>query len=157
IKRGEAYWIFANGASDYPSPFSLSASTGDQVYFSPLAYRTTLTVANRTAEPRTVRFESLSPPSAGFDVENILASDPNQVHTRLHMYTARLQPREQKKVTLYLDRTQIPGGRNETLFTAQDEQGTLQYLSVASDGGGLLGAADGADGQNYPLAGLWLG
>jgi hypothetical protein len=156
MRRGEAYWTFVNGASDFPAPESLSFSTGDRVYFSPLAYRTTLTIGNRTAELRTVLFKSLAPPSSEIDVENILASDPNQVHRWLHLFSAQLQPGEQKKVTLYLDRTQIQGGYSETLFTAEDDRGTLQYVPVARDGEGLLGST-GTNSQTYPLAGLWLG
>jgi len=156
MRRGEAYWIMAGGASDYAAPCSIAPSTGDAVTFSPLTYRTTLLVRNRTGEPRSLVFKSLTPPSPGIQVENILASDPTQVHTWLNQYTLQLQPGEQKSVTLHLDRTQIQPGHNETLFTFEDGHGTTQYLGVTSDGGGLLGGG-GANGEAYPLAGLWLG
>ncbi len=145
MKRGEAYWVYANGASDYPAPFSLAASTGGQVYFSPLTTRTTLTVANRTAEPQSLTFLSLSSLSSGIQIENPFASDPDQFHTGLHMHSEQLQPGQQKEITLYLDRTQTPAGLNDYLFTVSDQQGTLQYLSVTSDGGGLLGGSETND------------
>lgn len=157
MRRNEAYWVFVNGASDYPAPESLAASSGDKVYFSPLAIRTTLTVANRTSEPRTIAFRSLtpmSPATQGIKVENPLVTDPNQARTLLAAHSVTLQPGQQKLLTLYLDRTATPGGPNGTMFTVSDQNGTLQYLPIASDGEGQLGAVDD---DVYPMSGLWLG
>ena len=125
------------------------------MYFPPLAIRTTLTLANLTAEPRTLTFQSLSPPSYGIQVANPLVPNPTQTYPFLHMYSAQLQPGQQTAITLYLDRTQTLPGPNGTLFTVSDQQGTLQYLAVASDGEGYLGGS--ATNGAYPLAGLWLG
>lgn len=156
MNRDVAYWIFVNGASGYPAPFSLAPATGAQVYFSPLAERTTLTVANLSAETRTLNFRSLSPPSLGIEVENPLQPNPLLKDTLLSSHSEQLQPGQQVIVTLFLDRTQTPPGPNQTLFTVSDEQGTLQYLGVSSDGEGDLGAS-GVTNSAYPLAGLWLG
>lgn len=156
IRRGEAYWVFVKGASDYSAPTTLEARTGDRIYFSPLAVRTTLTVANRTAEPRTIRFKSqtpVSPATYAVQIENILALGRDQARTPLHLHSEPLLPGQTKKLTLYLDRTQAPAGLNETLFTADDQNGTLLHLPVASEGGGVTDT----NNEVYPLSGLWLG
>jgi hypothetical protein len=157
LRRNEAYWVFANGASDYSAPESLAASTGDRVYFSPLVIRASLTVANHTAEPRTLTFKSLTPTepaTLGIKIENPLVADPNQSRTFLHLHSETLQPGQQKRLTIYLDRSQSPPGSNATLFTVSDQDGTLHYLSIASDGSGLLGATNDS---SFALGGLWLG
>ncbi|MCW5556857.1 MAG: hypothetical protein KIT22_03310 [Verrucomicrobiae bacterium] len=155
VSRGEAYWIFAKSAADYPAPKSLHPSTGDGIYFSPLAFRASLTIANLATEPRTVTFKALTPAAAdAIQVEHLFPSNPNEVHTPLNLHHETLRAGERRKITLYLDRIRMPGGIPAQLFTADDGHGTLQYLPVASDGGGLLGAANN---EAYPLAGLWLG
>jgi len=157
LRRNEAYWIFTSGASDYGAPEGLTASTGDRVYFSPLVIRASLTLANRTAEPRTLTFKSLmptSPATLGIKVENPFVADPNQSRTFLHLHSETLQPGQQRRLTIYLDRTQSPSGSNGTLFTVSDQEGTLHYLSIASDGGGQ---PDATEDKSFALGGLWLG
>lgn len=156
IRRGEAYWVFAEGASDYSAPITLAPRTGNEIHFPPLAVRTTLTLENHTADLRTVIFRSrtpTSPASHAVKIEPPLTLDQNQSRTPLHLHTELLLPGQTKKLSLYLDRTQSPAGRNEALFTCDDQRGTLQYLPLVSEGGGMTDT----NNEVYPLAGLWLG
>ena len=166
MKRGEAYWVNVNGASDYPAPESWSASTGDSVYFSPLTYRTTLTLANRTSEPRTVVFSTGALLNKAYQVEDPLAVNPFHTRPFLQGYTAQMQPYTSVELVLYLDRTRRQPGASGVIFSLNDQMGTLQYIGVSSDGGGALqpgqlddvGVGEGTNvDQSYPLQGLWIG
>jgi hypothetical protein len=165
MKRGEAYWVYVNGASDYPAPESWTVSTGDGVYFSPLTYRTTLTLANRTSEPRTMVFSTEALRNKAYQVENPLNMNPLQIRPFLKGYTVQLQAHSSIDVRLYLDRTRRTPGASGVIFSINDQMGTLQYIGVSSDGGGALqpGQADDVGGgpenanEAYPLQGLWIG
>lgn len=154
IRRGEAYWVYTQGASDYPAPFEIQASTGKGVHFPDRAYRATLTVANHTAAPRTLRFEAIGDGSQAVQVESFPTPGATRVSTPLSGYSVSLPAGGQQTVRLYLDRTTHPSGHTEHLFSVTDHQGVVQHLGVTSDGAGLLGAVET---EVYPLAGLWVG
>ena len=160
MKRGEAYWVYVNGASDYPAPESWSASTGDSVYFSPLTYRTTLTLANRTSEPRTIIFSTGASLNKAYQVEDPLNFNPFLTRPFLQGYTVQMQPNSSVELFLYLDRTRRQPGASGVIFSFNDQMGTLQYIGVSSDGSGALqpGQTDdvGVGGgtnvdESYPL------
>lgn len=154
VRRGEAYWVYTQGASDYPAPFEIRSSTGKGVHFRDRAYRATVTVANHTAAPRTLRFEAVGDGSQAVRVESIPTPGSALGHTPLSGYSVSLPAGGQQTIRLYLDRTKHPAGHTELLFSVTDQQGVVQHLGVTSEGAGLLG---GIDTEVYPLAGLWVG
>ena len=154
IRRGEAYWIYTEGASDYPAPFEIQASTGKGVHFPDRAYRATLTVANHTAAPRALSFRAVGENNQSVQVESFPRPGATLERSPLSGHSVTLPAGGQQTVRLYLDRTKHPSGHTEFLFSVTDHQGVIQHLGVTSDGAGLLGAVET---EVYPLAGLWVG
>ncbi len=154
IRRGEACWIYTRGASEYPAPFGVQASTGQAVHFPPFAYRATLTVANHTDLPRTLTFSPAGDGGQAIQVEGPPQPGGAPARVPLAGYSLSLPPGVQQVLRLYLDRSVHPSGHTELVFRVSDQQGVVQHLGVTSDGPGRLGATETED---YPLAGLWVG
>jgi hypothetical protein len=146
MQRGEAYWVYTRGASDYVAPFSLETTTGDGLDFGDSLQQCNVLIHNVSDRPTVVRFDSVIGNPAGLVLYDP-ASPTNS--TPFAGYTQMLAPHETAKLTVQLNRL-TPGTTRGNVLAASDSSGTRFYVSQSGAVGLLAGGAG-------PLTGLWAG
>lgn len=153
MRRGEAYWVYTRGASDFVAPFSLSVDSGETINFNRSNRRVDLTLRNHHSLTKTVRLA----PVGGYSPLILLPTSPAPATADPRPLTNHNQPvlaGTSVRLRLGLDRTELPGapgtdpltGRHASLWSVSDGEGTLFQIGVEAEVG---------DPEDY--TGLWLG
>ncbi len=147
MQRGEAYWVYTQGASDYVAPFSLTTTTGDGLDFGASLRQCNLSIHNVSSVPSTVRFDPVSGNPAA-----LLVYDRGQTNDSLSPFAGRTQPvAAQQTVNLGLQLNRLTAGASrDVLLSASDCLGTRFYFYQS----GELGLRAG---DNSAVVGLWAG
>jgi hypothetical protein len=146
IQRGEAYWVYTSGASDYVAPFSLETTTGDGLDFGGSLHQINVLIHNVSGVNGIVRFDSVSGNPVGLSLY-----DPS-VPTNSPPFAGSVQllaPQQTLQIAVRLNRT-APFATRGNVLAVGDGAGTRYYLSESGDIG--LRASNGA-----PATGLWAG
>lgn len=153
MKRGEAYWVYSRGVSDYVAPFHLKIGSGNMLDFDASVRRIELSLCNRYALEKGIRIEHLSDgvfpllllprpelgdTNAPVPLTTHQRSVPAGVHQRLSIGIDR------SKLTSGL-RAAVSAPGHSSLLSVTDNEGTQFYVGVRA----LAGSED--------FTGLWMG
>jgi|GEM_PF-1765865 len=154
LRRGEAYWVYTGGPSDFIAPFSLTLNSGNQIDFDTTSRQVELTLRNQHALNKTIR---LAP--AGPHVSPLLLLPPSRIDQTnppgpLLVHEQSVPAGTEYRLRLAMDRRQLAGspatdpatGRHQNLLSISDSEGTLYRVGVVAQVGP---ASD--------FTGLWMG
>jgi len=152
ILSGEAYWVFANGASDYVAPMAPRLPAGDGLDYGRALPEIVLTFANRRATTATAQVREQQRSQAGTALAlGGLNSDGNTTWTDLPALTSTPLPGGgMKEIRLALRRNALAGAQYESVVEVKDGQGIRFVLPVTAE---RYNDADEARVR----AGLWVG
>ncbi len=183
MQRGEAYWVYTRGPSDYQAPLEVEVDNGDSLDFGVEVGSLNLKLSNLTGATKFVAIQdAVSPadnalsysqfnPTNGIQWPHLLGNPPAP-------YSVTVGPGQTVTMRLGVRRGDFTGDRYETLLEVTDGEGgrvavpvsankvvdgvlpTLQRLSGARRGVTLqAGARRLAGSDDVPLnhVGLWVG
>ncbi|MBI2947475.1 MAG: hypothetical protein HYY23_07505 [Verrucomicrobia bacterium] len=179
IAAGEAYWIFIQGASEFPGPVRIEVPLGDAVDFGTTTESITVRLANLSETNRTVRIEETGDPAlnplsyAAFDRFAGQQWRP-LITTNSRAYIATLAPRQSHNLRLTVRRTELGDGGYSSALMISDGQGWRRFIPVVAQrlpteavalasaspsAGGLVrkSTLPGVTQVGANLAGLWFG
>lgn len=154
MRRGEAYWVYTKGASDFVAPFQLSLNSGETINFDRSDRRVDLTLQNRHSLAKSVQLTPLTDDGSSLLLlpthPALSTNGPRSLAGQVQTVPAGSSVR----LRLGLDRTRLPSsagtdpatGRHATLWSVSDGEGTLFQVGVEAELG---------DPLDY--TGLWLG
>lgn len=150
MRRGEAYWVYSRGASEFAGPVEVVPERGDGLDFGGETQEFKLEVRNQTATPQTLTLTLRSPTVAGALVyQEFHAEQGGAVWTNLPAaFDMRLAAGERRPLRLGLRRSLLGNATYAARLELGDSAGGAQVLPVsASKPPGLL----------HPYQGLWVG
>lgn len=131
MRRGEAYWVYTRGASEFIAPLTLSAASFEGLVFDASVSELTLNIRNDASEPLRIAFSNTQANDPPLQISNPLASDPN---LRLLPMQAQFELSASAgsgvSVTLAANRGSMVSSFYETLYEVRDRLGTLHYLPI---------------------------
>ena len=155
MKRGEAYWVYSRGASDYEAPVEVRLQYGTTVDFAPGVEDFAVEIRNRTTAAKTVvvRIKTATEPAAlayrvfqavngGYLWPDLPASHSISV-AEGESYTLRLAIR----------RGRLSVETYSAVLEVADDEGTSHLIPVTASKPMSAALRKGA----HPLQGLWLG
>jgi len=169
MKSGEAYWVYAQGASDYNGPLGLRLEVGDALEFGTALERLTLSLRNRSTHALTAHVRDLSNPAAPalayqrFDEANGFAYDP--LPAPLSLATAA---GETKRLTLAIRRIAFSAPAYRGILEVTDDAGSRHLIPVTAERVTAAAGRFASQGRQDALgryaksdalayAGLWAG
>jgi len=179
MKRGEAYWVYTQGTSDFNGRFRALLSNGkvvqnrDGLDFGADAAELTLQIQNRSgvAIPLVIDNTAGAQPPLSFYV--FPSAGPSINWGNLGIPAEFFVPAGQPlNIRLAIRRTAFAGTNYTTLLALRDRAGTLVYVPVNADkpnsgstppqplsakGPGKNGVRRASDVVASPFAGLWVG
>ncbi len=154
MRRGEAFWVFTRGASDFVAPFHLELNTGDVINFDSLNRQVAVTFRNRALLAKVIRIE----PATGH-ASPLLLHSPASAHstngpTPIATHDQLLPPSGLHQLKVGVDRTLLSAspatdpasGLHTNVLRVDDDEGTTFFVGVTA----LAGPAS-------DFTGLWLG
>lgn len=153
LRRGEAYWVFSRGPSDFIAPFRLSLNSGEHLAFDGVLRRIELTLRNACSGPKSIRIEPAGPYTSPLMLLPPALPGRTNAPSPLVTHDQPLAAGSAHTLRLGLDRTQLASspatnpqtGAHTNLLRVSDGEGTQFYL-------GIMATATASD-----FSGLWLG
>ncbi|MBL9138680.1 MAG: hypothetical protein JNK85_22615 [Verrucomicrobiales bacterium] len=154
MRRGEAYWVYSRGPSDFVAPFHLELNAGDVVDFDATQRRVDMTIRNRHALTKSIRVQHLvTNPTYLVLMQSPLSGSTN-TSKPLDTHTQLVNAATSHKLVLALDRAKLPASGphpsqpdlHTSLLSVSDGEGTLFNV------GARVLASSSPD-----FTGLWLG
>ena len=164
MKRGEAFWVYANGVTTYSGPFSATVENGAVLDFGKNAKEGAILLTNNTAEPKTVTVRMLPsqrPAAQAADAEPLppLAGEVQLAYEKLIGWAPlegrvdfTVAPNSTQRLPLAVRRGEMRNAAKSTVG-----EGQFETVLQVSDGAGAL--------FNLPVkaiaapdyTGLWVG
>lgn len=140
MRRGEAYWVYTRGTSDFIAPFSLQISAGESLDFSGGLNRIELRLNNAHPVAKTLRVEPVGPNASPLLLLPPVASNPTNAPRPLVTHDQAVAASSTQSLHLGLDRAQLgasPGtdpttGRHASLLSISDGEGTQFIVGVSA-------------------------
>lgn len=150
MRRGEAYWVFSRGSSDFVAPFHVELNSGETADFDATTRTVALTLFNRHALAKSLRVENAATNLNHLvRIPDTVPGQPAQPES-LGQHVQQVASGASARLTLAVDRSKLPTANvsavHETLVSVSDQEGTLFLVTARA----LAEAA-----PSY--AGLWLG
>jgi hypothetical protein len=157
MRRGEAYWVYARGASTYQGPFSIETSHGAGLEFSDASPRGRLTLRNHTVTPQLVRVESATGAASPLTLDQGQFVSPQ--YTEFKTHDERVGAGGVVELRILANERAGQFNAHTNIYQASDGQGTLHYLPVRISASHRLGAgvSHGVPDGLCSYAGLWMG
>lgn len=155
MQRGEAYWVYSRGVSDYIAPFHIELSSGVTLDFDASVRRIELELANRTGLSKRIRLEHLG--DGVFPLLLLPRRNLGQTNDPLPLTTHHeaINATTRQRLMLGIDRAKLGGAAtllsnsndatHNSLLSASDDEGTLFYVGVR------------ALPNEQDFTGLWMG
>ena len=159
VTRGEAYWIFSRGASDFLAPLDATVEFGDGLDFGAEVDALELQLENGRGQPGNAILRHLVPGEDGvlshYDFDPAAGGQWLPLPDPLGLPIAagdeiplRLAPRRQD----------MPTALQQGILEVRDGAGTLLRIPTSVESAAPASAPAGAAGAEAdPLAGLWVG
>jgi len=153
MRRGEAYWVYCKGESEYQGPIGFLFDVGDSLDYGRILIEQTFTITNSAASTRTVTVEpkpSAEPPSdsepalAGEVPLSYFKNDPaNKIYDWIPLegpLSVEVPPLGRVALRLAVRRTDMaaftpPSGREalyQSLLKVSDSQGLRAYIPATA-------------------------
>lgn len=137
MRRGEAYWVYSKGGSDYQGPAEVRLAFHDHLRYSPSQFNGTLVLRNRSPHPAKATFHQNAPGGVGlnFVFKGILESQVETFAALLpEVYPMpAMEARTEGSVTLRLtEQATYPAGQSNLLRISFD-CGTEYWVAVYLD------------------------
>lgn len=154
LRRGEAYWVYTRGLSEFVAPFSLSLNSGESIDFDTVNRRVDLTLHNRHTLTKAIRLSPAGPHASPL----LLLPPPSLGQTNLPQplltHEQSVAAGSEYRLRLGLDRLQLPDspatdpstGLHQNVLSVSDGEGTLFQVGVVAQVGDPL-----------DFTGLWSG
>jgi hypothetical protein len=161
MKHGEAYWVFANGASTYQGPLSVTLSPGTQLDFGTLLNELAPTFGNNSSSSRTVCLTDLTQgANTPLSYQSFFSNRLNWVNLPApHCFA--LSGSTSIELLLAMRRKDFAGTNYQSILEVKDDMGTRYLLAVNASKLGAarssLNALASNGGTNDLKAGLWVG
>ncbi|MBL9135677.1 MAG: hypothetical protein JNK85_07410 [Verrucomicrobiales bacterium] len=154
MRRGEAYWVYSRGASDFVAPFSLQLSSGEGLTFGGGLDRIQLTLRNAHSITKTIHFEPAGPHASPLLLLPSATANPTNAPRPLGTHTQPVAAASAHPLRLGLDRAQLGAspatdpttGQHATVLSISDGEGTRFLVGVSA-----------AANLNADYTGLWSG
>ena len=154
MRRGEAYWVYTQGPSDFIAPFSLTVDSGETINFNQSNRRVEVSLKNRHALAKTIRIAPLAGANSPLLLLPLVPSGGTNESRPLTEHDQPVSAGTSVRLRLGLDRSQLPNspgtdpttGRHGTLLSLSDGEGTSYVIGVEAQSG---------DAEDY--TGLWMG
>jgi hypothetical protein len=154
IRRGEAYWVYARGSSDFIAPFHITLKTGDIADFDATQRRIELTLHNRQALAKGIRLDHLVTNASHLILIQSPLSGSTNTSKPLVSHTQFLAAAASHTLTLGLDRSKLPASgpdpnrpdHHPSLLSVSDGEGTLFFVGASA-----------LASPTQDFTGLWLG
>jgi hypothetical protein len=160
MRRGEAYWVYTRGLSDFVGPFHIELTTGDVLDFDASRGRIDLTIYNSHALPKNIRIAPVG--STRSPLLLLPRNLPGQTNlpVPLLLHQQPVSGASSHRLALGFDRSKLPSGpppltaasvrpanasRHTDVVSVGDSEGTTFFV-------GVRGLATSQD-----FTGLWLG
>ncbi len=164
INRGEAYWVYTNGSSQWQGPLNLDIDGGDELDFNNTLSKATIVIANESTADATVTFNRVAGDTTplGYELEDpgtqqlsypdLTDGFPLNMTAGLNkMFTLAVRRGEFTQDT-YEEIIELNNGQGFVRrFVIRAERTQPQTTTVAARGG--LKATTAVN----PYAGLWIG
>ena len=134
MRPGECLWVYANGASSYLGPVSVSAGFGDSLDYGATLTQQDVTIKNLSDGPTTVTLRDvLSGSSAPLAYYTFDSAAMNFVWKPLpDPLTLQVSAGETRKVQLGVRREQFTGDAYETTIEVISDQGTRVRIPLSA-------------------------
>jgi hypothetical protein len=140
MRRGEAYWVYTHGASDFVAPFSLQLNSGDALEFSGGLDRIELTLRNAHPVAKNIRLEPAGPHTSPLLLLPPAVSNPTNAPSPLGTHDHAIAGAATQRLSLGLDRARLGAspatdpatGQHATLLSVSDGEGTRFLVGVSA-------------------------
>jgi len=140
MRRGEAYWVYTRGGSEFVAPFRLELSSGDGLEFSGGLGRIEVTLRNVHPVVKSIRLEPAGPHASPLLLLPPVTSDPTNAPRPLGTHDQPVSGGTVHRLHLGLDRDQLPSspatdpatGAHATLLKVSDGEGTQFFVGVSA-------------------------
>ncbi|MCC7373431.1 MAG: hypothetical protein IT581_02155 [Verrucomicrobiales bacterium] len=140
MHRGEAYWVYTRGPSDYVAPFSLELNSGEGLEFAGGLDRIELTLRNAHPVGKSIRLEPAGPHASPLLLLPPVLSNPTNAPRPLGTHNQVVAGNAAESLRLGIDRAQLGSslatdpntGKHGTLMSVSDGQGTRFLVSVSA-------------------------
>lgn len=137
MRRGEAYWVFSKGGSDYQGPGEVRLAYGDHLRYGPDRFNSTMVLSNRSRNPVKATISQAAQGGVGLDFvfKGILESEVKTFLTPLpqtYNMPAMEAGTEGSVILRLTEAASYPAGRSNLLRVTFDA-GTEYWISVYLD------------------------
>jgi hypothetical protein len=154
MNRGEAYWVFSRGASDFVAPVTVSLNSGEVADFAHARSRVDLTLFNARSTAAAVTIAPAGPNVSPLLLLPAISPGNTNLPRPLVVHTQTVAAAGGHRLSLGIDRAQLSNspatnpatGQHANLLSVSDGLGTLHFVGVTAVTGGQT-----------DLTGLWLG
>lgn len=133
LQRGESYWIYTRGASDYAGPLDLELDLGNGLQFAEALVELPLHFYNRAASALTLTVEELTESGAG--ALSFHRFDTTEGHRWLPLAAAwsqTFQPGEKGRLRLAVRRQDFTGDTYASVLRVNDSVGSEWFIPVTA-------------------------
>lgn len=140
MRRGEAYWVYTRGPSDFVAPFGLQLSSGDHLEFGGGLDRIDLTLRNALPVAKTVRIQPAGPHASPLLLVPTGIATSTNSSSPLATHDQPLPAASARQLRLGLDRSLLSDspathpvtGAHATLLSVSDGEGTKYFVGVTA-------------------------
>jgi hypothetical protein len=161
MKHGEAYWVYAQGASTYPGPLGFDLDTGDGLDYGTVLVELAPKVKNNSPGARAICVQDLTVGANNpLSYQSFFSNRLNWVNLPAP-YCFSVDGGGELDLRLAIRRKDFTGNDFGSILEIKDDIGTRYLVPVTGSkliaARSSLTAQPGGNGVNDALAGLWVG